>query len=307
MRDGSRFAQFCGQNSLLSDKVSFQALLNKQTHVIEKGLSMPESRVGFGADKIDQLKTILPLYVSQFGWDEISRMCHETLSGYCSFNRQNGNRLDALTSFLEEVNPGTVVHAPEGAFSGMAWLTRKEILSSQNAPFGQLAASRHSFRTFSADPVEEEDIERAVEISIRTPSSCNRQPWKVHYFSGKSKCAQMLKYQNGNRGFGHAIGTLLVVTCDLRCFENYTERNQPYIDGGMFVMSLLYALQSQGLATCCLNMCTDTDTDKRLRKVKYFQEEEIFIAMIGVGHFPDSFKVAQSTRKPLRNILLHHD
>ena len=55
----------------------------------------------------------------------------------------------------------------------------------------------------------------------------------------------------GNAGFGDRVPLVLVITSDLQTFFAPEERNQAWIDGGMFAMSLVHALHSLGLASCC--------------------------------------------------------
>ena len=46
---------------------------------------------------------------------------------------------------------------------------------------------------------------------------------------------------------------LLIIAMDLKAFVPAHERYQHWIDGGMFSMSIIYALHSLGLSSCCLN------------------------------------------------------
>jgi nitroreductase len=87
---------------------------------------------------------------------------------------------------------------------------------------------------------------------------------------------------------------------------NY-ERNQLWIDGGLFSMALLYALQSLGLASCCLNLCIPWTVEKKLAKIYRLPASERPIMMIAVGYLPDSVLVAHSQRKPLNTVLTWSD
>ena len=51
-------------------------------------------------------------------------------------------------------------------------------------------------------------------------------------------------------------------------------RNEPLTDGGLFSTSLLYALESYGLATCPLNMTFDPSQERRTRKLLDFPDNE---------------------------------
>jgi nitroreductase len=152
-------------------------------------------------------------------------------------------------------------------------------------------------------PLEPELIKQAVSMALTTPSVCNRQAWKARVFSD-SKKNEILAMQNGNRGFTELIDTVIIVTCDLDCFTSDGERNQPWIDGGMFSMTLLLALHSVGLGTCCLNWCVGKEQDMQLRESIKLPESEVVIMIIAVGHIPEKLMVARSSRKPLEDVLI---
>ncbi len=97
----------------------------------------------------------------------------------------------------------------------------------------------------------------------------------------------MLPLQGGNVGFGHLIKKLLIITADLCAFDGTHERNQGFIDGGMFAMSLLYSIQFHGLGACALNWARALETDLALRSEINIRESNVILMMIGVGHIPD--------------------
>ena len=115
---------------------------------------------------------------------------------------------------------------------------------------------------------------------------------------------QVLSCQGGNAGFGETVKGVLVVTTDTSRFFSVGERNQCWIDGGLFSMSLVYALHSLGLGSCCLNWSVEKDTDQKLRRITGIPQSEVVIMMIGVGHLPEKLVVARSMRKPLETILV---
>lgn len=68
-------------------------------------------------------------------------------------------------------------------------------------------------------------------------------------------------------------------------------------------MSLIYALHSLGLGTCCLNWSVTKDQDQSLRSIIEVEESDAVIMMIAVGHLKDTFKVAKSARKPVKEFI----
>jgi len=105
-------------------------------------------------------------------------------------------------------------------------------------------------------------------------------------------------------GFGEDIPVLLVLTSDLEWFVSAQERNQAWIDGGMFAMSLVLALHSFGLGTCCLNWCATPEQDEKLHSALAIPESHVVTMMIAVEHLPEVFRVTRSNRKKLHELLV---
>lgn len=164
---------------------------------------------------------------------------------------------------------------------------------------------RRSFRNYSDRQVELSTIEEAIRLAQLSPSVCNRQASKVYVVSDKQTMLEALSYQNGNKGFGHMASKLLVVTSDLKSFVDATERNQPFVDGGLFSMSLVYALQAQGVVSCCLNWCVPAPTDKRFHDYSGIPDCERIIMFIVIGYPPERAFVPKSHRRNLSDVCLH--
>jgi nitroreductase len=113
----------------------------------------------------------------------------------------------------------------------------------------------------------------------------------------------LLSFHNGNKGFGHKLGAVLIVTADLRALYEIGERNQAWIDGGLFAMSLVYALHAARLGTCMLNWSVDCEHDQVFRKEFDVPDHEVIITFIGVGCVPHIFEVAASPAPPVDDIL----
>ncbi|QNT71191.1 nitroreductase family protein [Defluviicoccus vanus] len=189
---------------------------------------------------------------------------------------------------------------------GAKLVSRSDIEAAALVDFERFCQERYSVRHFSSVPVEKSVIKAAVRIAQKTPSVCNRQCWRVHIFSSEEAKRQVLECQSGNRGFGHEASHVLVVTSDLQPFTGIHERYQGWIDGGMFSMSLVYALHSFGLGSCCLNWSVRAGTDKRLRRIAAIPGHENVIMMIAVGNLVEEFKVACSVRRETDDILTWH-
>jgi len=175
-----------------------------------------------------------------------------------------------------------------------------------NIDFPTLAKMRHSVRNFADQPVPDDAIASAIQVAQQSPSACNRQAWRVHVYTSPTAKADVLRVQNGNSGFGHLAARILVLTADTRSFVTSSERHQGYIDGGMFAMSLIYALEAQGIASCCLNLSTYCFQDLAVHRVCRIPASEALIMMLAIGYPPEQCRVARSARLPTESVISWH-
>src|SRR5690625_308218 len=70
--DMNQFIKYSFQFGKEKTKRHYEAELIFFYHKIEKGLSLPSPRVGFGKKSVKYLLTILEDYIKNFGWDEES-------------------------------------------------------------------------------------------------------------------------------------------------------------------------------------------------------------------------------------------
>jgi nitroreductase len=164
-------------------------------------------------------------------------------------------------------------------------------------------STRHSVRNFDSNrSVDISVLEDAARLAMFTPSVCNRQASKVYFVTGEEMKEVARKRQNGNTGFGD-IPVLAVVTVDTRLFAGPGERNQPWIDGGLFAMSLAWALHGVGLSSCMLNMSVANSVSDALRRDLQIEQHEVVIMQLAIGYPADGYRVARSPRRELGDVV----
>lgn len=305
--DFQRFFRFSATINAFNNQATVQGRIIAHYHVIEKGLSFKQPKPGFGSQIIENLVSLLEKYYVQYQPDEVSQVALNVLCSYYYFNLEtfgidNQYLLEKIT-FLKEKSSYDDFICTQG---GVIPVNKNDVYKYTNIDFKNFVKSRHSIRNFSDENVDIELIETAVSIAIKTPSVCNRQTWKVHIFSEDKLKSKILSIQNGNRGFGDSANKVLIITSDINYFIGEAERNQSFIDGGLFCMSLIYALHSLGLGTCCLNWSVTFDKDISLKKEAKIKDSETIIMLIAVGHFPDNLLVPNSARRKLSDFVILH-
>lgn len=271
-------------------------------HVVEKGLTMPETRLGFGQPVVQELVKMLEMYIHK-GYDQSKlEFLHSinVLEEYEDFHKAHDYELEA-----ELVNSIDRLKSKIKRFQTCKQLEfeRNEFFSLKDAPFDQFCLSRHSSRNYSDKQIPLEILQNCVRLALKSPSSCNRQLNRIYMVRDTKMKEEVLKLQNGNRGFGHLADTLFVITADISVFQGPNDRNESYINSGMFAMSLMYALHRNEIGSCPLNWSVEVERDVKLRKLLGIPENERVGLVISCGYLPDRIRIASSPRLPLEDVI----
>lgn len=301
--DATRYLSSAAVVRFYDGRSKLAALIRKDSHRIEKGLALPEPRAWFGKKVLLRLDANLQRYSEQYGLDAVCDQAVGAVAMYASsFSEADGTDQE-LTACVERIlalRTGRPERRSEEG--GVFETTRKEISTAAAVDFKSFSLFRFSIRQFTGELIDEGIIRDAVAVAMKTPSVCNRQAWRVYSLKDAASKEQVLSLQNGNSGFGHLTSHVLVVAVDLSHFEGPEERNQPFVDGGMFAMSLCYALHAAGVGTCFLNWSAGWRRDVALRKRLGLGRNEVIITLLAAGHIPEKLVVARSPRKAIDDV-----
>lgn len=101
----------------------------------------------------------------------------------------------------------------------------------------------------------------------------------------------------------YEVPVVAVVTVDSRLFTGTHERNQRWVDGALFAMSLVWALHGLGLSTCMLNWSMNNAASNRLRAAAGLPEHEDVVVLLALGYAATGCRVARSPRRDLDQVL----
>lgn len=292
--DAWRFFKWSHNGIYDAQKEQMESAIIKSYHGFEKGLSLQHPKPGFGQEKAKALIKKLSEWNSKYEPSDMTQAAEDSLLSYHAFNRNIGVSIDFLNEWK------CLSRQANNSQGGTKKLEREEVIKAVHGVSDNFFMTRHSIRNFSPEEVPLDAIKKAVTIAQKSPSVCNRQGVKVY-------CAQhaedALKWQPGNKGFGDLASRGLVVTADLQAFCSTGERNQAFVDGGLFAMSLVYALHSMGYGSCMLAWSKSPKEESEVRKALNIKDNEVIIMMIAVGCLPEKLDVACSQRRPMSDIL----
>lgn len=275
--------------------------LTMACHGLEKGFTMPDFRPGFGYDRINKLLSDAIRYVNIYGTDNVQihhiakvindyKLCHKK----CDFEL-NSELIQKIDKFLAFFNDSWDSQIQKN-------YTKNEYFAKKNDNFPSFSNSRHSCRNFTKEPVDNSKIEAAIKLAQNSPSACNRQPTRLYVVTNKEKIAQIFAIHGGNRGFGHTVDKLIVICGYINCY-GFHERDCVFVDCGIFTMNLAYALHYYEVGNCILNWSVKPKNDKEIRRIIPIKDEEIVCTLIACGNVPSEFKVCDSGKKDIRDIL----
>lgn len=266
----------------LVDPVHLECVLTKDYHRVEKGMSLRAPKRPFGVAVSQRMIRNLKEF-------EVQGHSHLPFVGY---SREALVALDAW-------------NASETRDSLLAPPVEEYIPNTKL--FEKFFSSRSSVRSFDCGkPVDTGVLKEAVRLAGFSPSVCNRQAWRVHFYTESVMVDRVLRLQNGNSSFRTEVPCVAVVTVDRRLFSGIEERNQRWVDGGIFAMSLVWSIHSLGLSSCMLNWSVKNKTSRDLRQQADIRDFEDIIVLIAIGHADPNAKRARSPRRDVTEVARFH-
>ena len=145
------------------------------THVLEKGITMPERRLGFGQPRVRDILKYCDAIIKQWGSNSIEvQTTLADLKQYLEIHKNEGYLLpNDIITHIEKLLPLLTIH------DGNCFQVTKQEYFQPTQDFKSFAKSRHSIRWFSEVPVENDILIAAIKLAQTAPSACNRQATRV--------------------------------------------------------------------------------------------------------------------------------
>lgn len=261
-----------------------EAKVTMAYHRVEKGLALPTPRRPFGATLGPRISGLL----------EKHPVGYDTSSPYLTYARDALSALDFWNS-SGEIDPK------------VSPLLVNEIAPLPQVTLARFFKSRHSVRHFDqVSTPSEDEVRAAIELARNTPSVCNRQAFRVHLYRERTIIDRLLSIQKGATGFSNQVPWLAVVTVKRALFVGPFERNQRWIDGGLFAMTFVWALHGSGLATCMLNWSLPNHAGDELREQGDVPNDEDVVVLIAIGRPENGLRVARSEKRATDDLARFH-
>jgi nitroreductase len=277
-------------------------LLRRNVHRIEKGLTMRPPRNQFATDYIRETvdafhgavtSGVLAPQHPEFNW------IYSVLSSYFDVTaasthpaivRARGTFREAVTA----VDPGAAESGPHPAIPLVPTVKIDDLEA--------LATGRRSVRWFTSESVSRDLVDRAIAIGAESPTACNRQPYRFEIFDDPISTAKVAAIPMGTDGYEHQIPGLIVIVGNLAAFFDQRDRHLIYIDGCLAAMGLIYALEAQGVNSCCINWPDLPDREAEMRKLLGLKPYERPVMLIAYGYADPDALVPFSAKRLVDDI-----
>ena len=266
-----------------------------RVHAIEKGMSIGHVRPGFGQPKALAIIRDLNTYLQRGGDRLFAAQACGILLNYCKFCSMRGDKMEVIKESLDTLMLRWHIDASDGDGGGVVQLAHVDVSSGARGDYSRLSQHRYAVRDFGDAPVDLSKIEQALKLCERTPSACNRQSWRVHVFTEPSLKNRLFALQGGCRGFYEDMQCAILICVDAKNYA-FPEFQTGYVDGGIYAMNLMYALNYCDLATIPLTLGLKESSLRQIKRQMKLPDNEIPVLLIGVGTYKEHFRVAASAR-----------
>lgn len=165
--------------------------------------------------------------------------------------------------------------------------------------FIQLAQTRRSVRSYTQEPVSNEDMQYIMECARIAPSAVNFQPW--HFYIVRTPELQAKMRQTYSREWFNTA-PLYIVGCirhDQSWHRRFDQKDHGDIDIAIATEHICLAAAERGLGTCWV--CNfDAPLCHSLLELPDNEEAAVIIP---IGHPDPAEEVKRTTRKPMEDIL----
>lgn len=296
-KDIVRFSKHAAFSLYDSSYDQLTARIMYNVHALEKGLSRTHNfRAGFGKKALSTLNDALVIYTEK-GYDQNAFPYIEGRAIFLKYILAHEEKGVDISFLNDIVDPSFLDRNLTIDKSGIKKVYAKDKSKNNEKGFYELCQGRSSVRDFSGESVDREAIIRAIDNARKTPSVCNRQGWFVYLVENKQMIESLLYYQRGFAGYPEIPESVLVITVSNSTFLSPVERNEAFVDGGLFAMSVIYGLEYEGLAAVTLNAMMNSKDEESIRKLVNIHESEQIILFIAIGAFKEKCVVPVSDRK----------
>lgn len=276
--------------------------VRRHIHMLEKGLSMMPRRETFAKDYIVELVSAVA-NCSEVGLldEEAVAWVADTLDSYFAAMKDTDSiEISRARQLYESVSIGPRADSYLGPAPvkdlALGLPAYEELLA--------LAHARQSVRWFSPRLVDRRLVDNAITVGMQAPSACNRLPYRFLVIDDPTLIRKVASIPGGTGGYVHNLVGLVVLVGDLSAYAHSRDRHLIYVDSSLASMGFLFAMQAQGISTCCINWPDSGGADAKIAGILGLAKYERTIMLVAYGYALPSGIVPGSGKREINSIRL---
>ncbi|MEM9422389.1 MAG: nitroreductase family protein [Pseudomonadota bacterium] len=272
--------------------------LRRNTHRLEKGIIMRPRRTVFARDYISEtVKSFQALTACNKECDtDLMSWSEDVLRTYFSIVPEGSDStIDTSRSIFNECTQSA---APSNSLR-TPYTRKTNALPINIDQLTELAIRRRSCRWYLPKQIPRAAIDKAMKVAGYSPSACNRQPFRFIFFDNPEEAAEVGQIPMGTKGFAENFPCFAVIVGSLSAFPSPRDRHVIYIDGALAAMSFQYALEVQGIGSCCINWPDIRGHEAAIKKRLNLKNHERVVMCMSLGYPDPDGMVPYSQKKPL--------
>lgn len=278
------------------------SLLRRNIHRLEKGMLMRPRRLPFGLEYIEETVEAYVNAVQANTEPTELAWAYDVLREYMEITPKH-SRIDPLRPLITKNSYADTIANNDKIHRQIPYV--REDIQFPNISYDELlklAKFRRSVRWYLDKSVPRHMIEKAIEVASYSPTACNRQPYEFRIYDDSDLVSKIIKLPGGTTGWSKVIPALAVVIGKQRNYFGQHDRHCIYTDASLAIMSLVYALEVQGLSSCCINWPDIEEKEKQMQSLLALEQDERPIMLIAFGWPDTDGMVACSTKKPVNTL-----
>ena len=158
--------------------------------------------------------------------------------------------------------------------------------------------SRRNVRTYSADPIPEDDLNQILEAGRRTPSAMNRQPWDFVVTTDREQLTELARCW---QGAGHVASSAATITLVTPITDNARDNGMNVYDLGQASITMMIAAADLGIGSAHAVV----QNQQLARSILGFPEDRYAAYFIALGYPADRplAPIKQLTRRPFDDVV----
>ena len=276
-----------------NDRIAGELMRN--THSIEKGLSIAKPRLGYGHKiqlaMLERIEKLQKCSNSAY-YNEVIGMAVDSLNSYIKYHDEKSFTDDVIEQIRQFVKN---YEYDNSCMLGGSVLINKQDMIFDIKEIERFFYARHSIRDYDDSDVSDEVIQKALRLAQRAPSACNRQGVRAYVLS-KKLTRDMAQTLEGIGGFADSVNRFILVTGKLSSYRS-NENRQFIVSSSIYAAYLSLTLHLYGVGACIVQRPLTLNTEwECLRKNLKIDEDEHLVLMLAIGNLKDQVKVPLSHR-----------